>query len=111
MGKNLWSYHDARYTKLGVMVCASCGNAIDSGMYKSRDAGDRYVNHHKACSLTDKKWVEIDTANMGHIVYLRERLAASVAFRDKWKMCDLDDEIDSMTNEIAEAARLLDGGE
>lgn len=111
MGKGVWSYHDARYTRLGLMICASCGNAIDSGMYRSRDAGDRYVNHHKACSLSDKKWTEIDAANKNRIAYLRERLSASVAFRTKWKMCDLDDEINSMTTEIAEADRLLEGGE
>lgn len=111
MSKKLWNYHDARYARLGLMICASCGNTIDSGMYRSRDAGDRFINHHRSCSLNDKKWAEIDSEKIKRIAYLRDRLSAFISFRDKWLTCDLDDEIDSMTNEISEADRLLEGGE
>ena len=105
MSKKLhWTYHNSNSTRLGSMICATCGKAIDSGMYRCRDAGDRYVTHHKSCSLSDPKWAELDGENQKYMAHLQERLSATIAFRDKWEMHILDDEIDAMRETLLQSA-------
>ncbi len=96
MSKKVFRYADSRMCRTGLMICGACGKSIDSGMYRYRDAGEKYVNHHRACSLDDPKWSEMDAQQAWNDAANKALLQAATTFRDEWKIDDLDELIESL---------------
>ncbi len=71
MAKKNFSYAKAPGSQIGIMVCASCHKPITKGYFRYRETKDRYINHHKSCSLDDPHWGEEDKRIAG----LQERAA------------------------------------
>lgn len=57
-----YEYTNTDAASIGRMICAGCGKKITAGDYRYRDARDRYVLHHRACSSQDPKWALKDAA-------------------------------------------------
>lgn len=87
---------DARTSRHGLMKCSACGNDIKDGPYRYRDAGDRYITQHKACSLSDPQWAEMETRQSWIAASNKALLDAAKSFRDEWKIEELDELIESL---------------
>jgi hypothetical protein len=98
MAKNHhWRYADAASCKVGLMRCTYCGKRITAGSFRYRETEEAYLPQHRACSENDPKWAELDRENKIRTTRMRDMLTAAKAFREQWKVDDLDDLIESLT--------------
>lgn len=90
---------------VGTMICAGCGKPITGGEYRSymrsKSHDWRYIIHHRECCSDDPVWAKRDAKKVSEAQDRRDLLAAAIAFRDRWKIGDLDELID----ELAEASQ------
>lgn len=59
--KKNWSVADAARSIHGLMVCSCCNKPISEGLYRVRDAGDRFITHHKQCTRDWAGWKGVST--------------------------------------------------
>jgi hypothetical protein len=60
MARKDFYYSNASRSQTGVMVCAACNKPITEGDYRYRETKDRFINHHKNCSLDDPQWEKLE---------------------------------------------------
>lgn len=105
--KHWWYIDDARHRAMGEMVCTGCNQPITIGSYRARDAGDRYITQHRACSSFDPEWERRDIKTRKSLNELEEKVNAYRAFRDKWNEYALDEAIESLEQQIVNLRLLL----
>lgn len=66
-----WTYHHSDHGKHGLMRCGFCGKEI-VGQYRARDAGDKFVTHHRGCSADDANWARLDRERLSELQALYE---------------------------------------
>jgi hypothetical protein len=81
------------------MRCTACGKDI-VGEYRYRQTANGFNAQHRACSATDKEWAKLDGAIVSAHKRSVDRLAAFVAFKDRWGTEALDEEIEQLRDEI-----------
>lgn len=101
MGKKKdWSYLVAGNCTYGTMICTACHKKVVSGDFRKRETTKAYLVQHRHCSKDDPKWVELDAQRVSDIISKKERLEAFIAFRDKWKVYELDEEIEELQHMV-----------
>lgn len=80
MSRHRWNYiADATASRHGLMVCSACHKPIESGAYRVRDAGDKFITMHRACSESDAGWRAFDAARLeADVTPTEEQIAAAM---------------------------------
>src|SRR5690348_1525425 len=79
-----WEYSELPST-VGLMVCTACHKPITEGQYRYRETEAAYLPQHRACSISDPRWAQMDAeaAKRGEtdrIIDELETLAADLKF-------------------------------
>lgn len=95
-----WTYSDASICTAGVMVCTACRKPITEGAFRYfKDDAKGYVTQHKACSLDDLEWKQIEKRQQEYAAYHERRRAALRAYIDEFGAPD-DDLIDECSRPL-----------
>jgi hypothetical protein len=86
-----FDYGDAATSRHGLMICGACREPITQGQYRYRELPDRFVTHHRDCSLDDPRWASLDRRAEAEVRRIDELRAEARAFYEKWGVTDLSD--------------------
>lgn len=79
----------------GLMICACCHKPITQGQYRYRDAGDRYITHHRACCPNDPTWARGDAEYKRLMDRYEQMRQDALAFYAKWGLTDIANLVDA----------------
>jgi hypothetical protein len=93
--KKRWTYSDASICTAGTMVCTACRKPIVEGAFRYRENDAGFLTQHKACSLDDLEWKQIEKRQEEYAAYhARRKLALRKFIEDFGAPCEeLIDEI------------------
>jgi NAD-dependent SIR2 family protein deacetylase len=94
--KRTWTYCDTSRGSYGTMRCTACHKLVKEGQFRVRETEEAYLVQHRHCSEQDENWAKMDAGVVENLVKMKERLAAYLAFREKWEASDLDESIEWM---------------
>ena len=95
-----WEYANTLWLKLGRMICTECQHPIVQGDFRYRETDDAYLPQHRDCCADDTMWREIDNERITEHARLSQYLSDCIAFREKWNIDTLDDEITATQDAI-----------
>lgn len=94
---------NAEYSRVGNMVCATCGKPISSGQfayYEKGNGGDwKYVVHHRMCTESHPMWSSLDAKYKKAKERRISLLNACLSFRKEWGVIELDEIIEEIQQE------------
>jgi len=79
-----WTYSDASITTAGTMVCTACRKPITEGAFRYRQNDAGFLTQHKACSLDDLEWKQIERRQQEYAAYNARRVAALRAYIEEF---------------------------
>lgn len=86
------------------MRCGTCGQKITKRLYayyeKSKAYDWEYVTHHRECIPAHPCWKIFDDEQARREAFKKEFIAACIAFKKKWDVCELDEYIDDFISEV-----------
>jgi len=75
-----WIYSDASITTAGTMVCTACRKPITEGAFRYRQNDAGFLTQHKACSLDDLEWKQIEKRQQEYAAHNERRKTALRAY-------------------------------
>lgn len=94
--KRHYEYGNAKFMRVGTMICCACGKRIKEGLYRYHETADAFVPCHRACCEDDPAWERLDREDAE-----QKRLRAmycddALAFYTKWGSVDDADFMDAV---------------